>query len=634
MRQGGLFAAAKLIEKYPQLEYWINIAAAAADIILKILQKTPMKVVPTLVQTGNNNQYGYNSYNTNSLYNSGNSYSSSGQNVQGLPPLEKISLYAETPPTNGDFVTAFPIVLHKWQPEADPEVISLPVPTLFEPCLHIGANILKNTDLSYDWLRDAFARDFRLIMSSNNGFSKEFKLEKNLGMSGWVLNLTPQDLQAFPKVKMLVESKVVATRGFSEIESPKFTIPLSGGGDWEVLPASAKDFSVGGKRQVVVKNTQGSCRCLQSVVYKPATGGEFVFAANSSTNPLSFSENGVEAWFEIDTTYFQPGQGKLELRAYGNELQPDTIDLNLYPVAPKITNIAVHKGDNKVTIEGERLEQVEMLEVNGRIAKLVGAPSMIQSEKTTQVRTFALANPKDLILTKEVSLQMHLNGDRIYVYPERFPVLLSRPTIAANPNNEIFGTVGNPSKTFISGFDLARYPVVPIDTQQMSVTVKSTLTDYLFRAENITIETKIENGQVQESLLPTAMFEVLDPFNLKIGFTFDPSNQQYLAGRRLQFRIKDRTRGNSDWYTLQQTFVRTPDIDSVSCQGYSCKIVGKGLEYIGQISTDGGNTWRPALPVEPAANGRSFMPIPSLNNRTLLKIKLRDFPDMSGVRIN
>ncbi len=108
---------------------------------------------------------------------------------------------------------------------------------------------------------------------------------------------------------------------------------------------------------------------------------------------------------------------------------------------------------------------------------------------------------------------------------------------------------------------------------------------------------------------------------------------QFLAGRRLQFRILDRLRGNSDWYTIKQKFVRIPKVDSVSCRNNECKITGTGLDYIGQISTDGGRVWQPSLQVVPQSSGRSSMTINGIENRHMLRIKLRDFPDTEGLAI-
>ncbi len=623
LQQGGLLAATKLVEKYPQLAYWINVAAAAADLILKILKKTPLRVVPTMAQARQNDQNNYNQYNN---YNN-------EQPRRLMPIQQKISLFAEKPPTDSSFVTAFPIVLHKWQAEPDPEVINLPVPSLLEPCLHMGQNIIKNTDLSYDWLRDPFARDFKLIMSAENGFSREFYLTKNMGLSGWMLNLNPQDVQAFPKVKMNLEAKIVATRGFNQIESKKFSIPISGGGQWEIVPESIGEFSVGGQRRVFIRNTQGSCRCLQSVKYRPSFGGEFTFVANSASNPLRFNETGTLAWFDIDTTHFQPGDGTIEFRAYGNNQQPQQTQINLFPSPPEITKLGVHKGDKRITIDGQRVDQITMVTVNGKTAQPAIENNQSQNNgnnNSPNQRTFVFQNPSDLILSKRVTIEMTLQGNRTYKYPQSFSVLPARPQVEANEKREIEAVVVDTAKSRTHGFDLSKYPVVPVDTQKMTVAVKSTLADYSFRRENLLIETKIENGQVGQEALPQATFEVLDTFNLRIGFQFNEHNQQFLAGRRLQFRIKDRQRGDSDWYTIRQTFVRIPRIDSIICRGQECKITGTGLDYIGQVSTDGGNIWQPPLQVQPTPDGKSFMVINGVKSKRLLRIKLRDFPDTEG----
>ena len=614
LRQGGLLAATKLIEKYPQLAYWINVAAAAADLIIKILRKTPLKIVPTMASMRAGNQRINNP--------------NARRSQTGIPVSQKISLFAEKPATDNDFVTAFPIVLHKWQADPDPEIIELPIPNLLEPCLHLGQNILKNTDLSYDWLRDPFTRDFRVIMSAENGFSKEFRLTKNLGMSGWMLNLNPQDIQAFPKVKMAVESKVVATRGFNQLESKKFSMPISGGGKWEISRESLSEFSVGGKRRIVIKNTMGSCRCLQTIKYKPSFGGEFLFTAGAKTNPLKFSEDGKEAEFEIDTANFQPGQGTIELMTYGSR-QPQKLTVKLYPLAPEINKLIAHKGDNKIIIEGNRIEQIKTLNVGGKLA----TSRQTQPQPAGNKRTFTFSNPREVILSNSVTLKLNLEGNRVFEYPKSFQVLPARPAIAANDKREIDAIALASTKPKASKFDLSDYPLIPVDTEKLTAQVKTSLTDYSFKAENISIETRIENGQVGKNALPRASFDVLDSFNLRINFALNQKYQQFLAGRRLQFRIKDKVRGNSDWYTLRQTFVRIPEIESIVCREQECNLTGKGLDYIGQISTDGGKVWQPAPPAQPTPDGKSVMTIQGVRDKKLLKIKLRDFPKMKGLSI-
>ena len=105
--------------------------------------------------------------------------------------------------------------------------------------------------------------------------------------------------------------------------------------------------------------------------YKPSFGGEFTFVARASSNPLNFSENGTEAWFDIDTTHFRPGQGTFELKSYGNNNPPQNLRVNLYPRPPKLTKLLIHKGDKQITLEGARIDQIKAITVNGKNGYLI-----------------------------------------------------------------------------------------------------------------------------------------------------------------------------------------------------------------------------------------------------------------------
>src|SRR5205085_12654068 len=98
----------------------------------------------------------------------------------------------------------------------------------------------------------------------------------------------------------------------------------------------------------------------------PSFGGQFVFEANSRQNNLLFSDDGKEVSFELDATNFQPGRGQLELRQYGGEAA--NVNLNLYPLLPNVTDLKIAKGDNRVVISGERLEQLRAVKINGKRA--------------------------------------------------------------------------------------------------------------------------------------------------------------------------------------------------------------------------------------------------------------------------
>jgi hypothetical protein len=667
-QQGGVFLAAQLAEKYPQIAYWINIAAAAIDFIVKAFGKTALRIVPTVVssQEMQFNGYSYQPVNPSNTYNNP-GYSTNfspgvptTSNVSSLGKLTKISVFAETPPNDNAFVTAFPVVLHKWQAEPDPEIIELPTPILLEPCLHTGLNILKNTDLSEEWVNDTFTRDFKLVVNSSNGFRKEFFLRKNVGMGGWELNLTPQDFTAFPKVNMTLEAEVFGTRGFNEIKSKKFDLPVAVGGTWSISPESQKAFAVGGKRKVILQNSLGTCRCLQAVIYKPSFGGQFVFEANGRENGLQFSGDGREAFFVIDAGYFQPGQGTLELRAFGSDIV--NIPIKLYPKPPVVTDVKIAKGDSQAILTGERLEQIQWIKINGKRAKLqlAGIPTTppvntntsngIQSQKLTQ-RVFVFEDPKAIHTADTISLELGLENERNYPYPETFAPSPSRPAVAANDAKEIEGaaatTAGNTNNTnnktnqgLYSLLNSNKLPVFPIETSEITVSLQNTRTDYDFKAEDLSIETRIEKSQKPAGDLIKVNFEVLNWKNMKVTFTLTEQIQKLIGGRRLQFRIKDSERGDSDWYTIKQPFVRFPNIVSVKCtteMNGQCEIKGEGIDYIGQVSVDGGKSWFPSeangLKTQATKDGQTAAMIPLLTNKKLLQIKLMDFPKTEGLSI-
>lgn len=654
LQQGGILAAAQLSQKYPQIAYWINIAAVALDFILKLTRKSPLRIVPTVITTN-----GAVPQNFSSQQN----YQQGTMPQQQFLPMPngvsgksvKISLYAESPPSDSGFVTAYPLVVSKWQANTDPEIISLPTPVLMDQCLHAGQNILKSTDLMNDWMSDNFTREFELVISATNGFRKEFPLKKNVGMGGWELNLTKEDLNSFPKISMSLSSMIVGKRGFNEVQSPKFDLPVPTGSSWEINDQSQKGFAVGGKRLVTLRNTLGNCRCLQAVVYKPSFGGEFVFEAGNRENGLIYSIDGKEVSLEIDTTGFQPGAGQLELRQFGGETS--SLPINLFPPPPQINDVKMARGDSRAVIYGERLEQLKAVNINGKRANVVdrstanvppapgSLPNNAQSSNNatgnnqvqTQV-TVAFENTAARQDGNTVSLELVLDENRVYPYPKTFNVTLARPAIVADEAGNVVGTPV--SNSLVSAFDLKNLPVFSIETSGVSLIVQNALTDHDFKPENIQVEARIENSQNTDVSLIETNFEVLDWKNIKLNLNVTEQGRRLLGGRRLQFRIRDKERGDSNWYTVKQTFIRMPQIKSVHCstaKNANCEVSGEGIEYISQVSVDGGKTWFPGqsatLTVQPTTSGSKIVTIPYFTNKNLLKIRLRDFPIIEGLPV-
>lgn len=622
IQQGGIFAASQLVQRYPQLAFWINIAAAALDFIFKVANKAPLKLIPTIV-SANETQLG------------------PGGMQNGMMDSTKISLFAESQPSDNGYVTAYPMVFHKWEANADPSMITLPMPVLMDSCLHAGQNIIRTTDVLNDWMTDNFTKNFQLNLSSVSGYQKVFNLRKNVGLGGWELMLSKEDLESIPKLNMQFEGFITGNRGFNKIQSPKFEVNLSNMGSWSIDTNSEKFFTVGGKRIITLNNQKGNCRCLEKVIYKPASGGEFVFEAKK----LMFSPDGKSVSFEIDTTFFQNGQGQLELRHLGGD--QTNLNLKILPQPPIITNVRVAKGDSEVVISGERLEQIQAIQMNGKRAVLKNSTAnentAVHSAALTQLRekVFVFEGENQWQEANNFSLELELADKIIIRQPTLFAVSPSRPLIVVNENKEIEGFIVNKTKIENSKNKLSdritNLPIFSIEPSTIGVNIQNALTDFDFKVENLRIETRIENTPINPISPPDIEFEVLDWRSMKLNIHLSEQTRKILGGRRIQFRIIDVRRGSSDWFTIKQTFVRMPQINSLKCLNKECEIIGKGISYIQQISLDDGKTWFPKDPIGLNADSigndleRAKIPI-SIGNKSMI-IKLRDFPTLEGIPV-
>lgn len=627
LKQGGIFAAVQLRDKYPQLAYWINLAAAAIDFIVKAFRKAPLRIVPTIFSAAN--------------YVPANTVSPASQpNASPAGNPVKLSLYAEAPPSEAGAVTAYPLVVHRWQAEPDAAQISLYPPELTEPCLHQGQIILKDVSLSGETPGDQFAKDFKLQINGAGSYRKEFPLRKNIGASGWELNLTREDVNSLPKGEAMYEAFLIGARGFSEIRSPKFILPAPVGGTYEIKAATRKEFTAGGKRVVTISNASGGCRCLQTVTYKPASGAPLVYEAvpAAGKNQFKVSADGKEVFFEIDATNLPIGGGVLELKNYGGETA--NLNLKLYPPPPEITDLKISAGDREGVLIGSRLEQIQSLETNGKKAKVLpNNDSSNGKPGNSNERTFIFEEASVRQASGKIALVLGLEDNRMLSVAKAFNAGPARPAFVAELG-EIDAVYPAENVSPRPQFDLSTYPIIPVNAPELTVMLHSTLTDYDFKPENLAIEIRLE--KTEKAVLNAAAsidLEVLDPSTVRARLAPGEELKKLLGGRRLQLRLKDRERGVSDWYTVRQTFVRLPRIESISCVvqlNGNCEITGAGLDYIGGISIDGGAIWQPEATTPQSSTKVDVINrrlIPRLAEKEALRIKLRDYPAPNGLTV-
>ncbi|HRH46389.1 MAG TPA: hypothetical protein PKY82_32395, partial [Pyrinomonadaceae bacterium] len=359
----------------------------------------------------------------------------------------------------------------------------------------------------------------------------------------------------------------------------------------------------------------------------------------------------------VDTTSFPVGAGQLELRQFGGD--STVLNLNVYPTLPAISNVKVAKGDTQATIIGERLEQVQAIRINGRRAVIKGMTGLdymnstninIQPPTDNQIgmnniptalseKTFVFEDSNQWQDSNSVSLEIELNDQRVFQIPNVFAVSSARPTISANNAKEVEAFVVNRQINSVKAVNtFTDLPILPIETSEIGINIQNALTDFDFKIENLRIETRIENTQTNPFTIGDVDFEVLDWRSIKLNIRLNDQAKKMLGGRRIQFRICDKQRGNSDWYSIKQTFVRLPQGLSVKCLNKQCELTGKGINYIQQVSLDEGKTWFPQEPTGLVAksdgNGLETATIPNLTAaKKSIKIKLRDFPISDGFMI-
>ena len=176
--------------------------------------------------------------------------------------------------------------------------------------------ILRNLDLRLEWLADTFTKDFKLVLSDKNGWKKEFELNKNLGLNAWEVELSKEDLALLPKTSVPFDAKITGRRGFTDVQSESFLVPVSNGAMWEskIKPLSEN------KKLVTLHKISGDCNCEQIIIFKPAVGQQVVLPMVKENSFLKFSDDGKTISFEIDSANPQSIGDNIQMQLFGGEI--------------------------------------------------------------------------------------------------------------------------------------------------------------------------------------------------------------------------------------------------------------------------------------------------------------------------
>ncbi len=438
-----------------------------------------------------------------------------------------------------------------------------------------------------------YARDVKLALKTASGETIDLPLEARADRGGYVL--TGGD--APPAFKGTVQGHLYGRWGFDRFEGPDFMVQMPDAGGWTVEGDSAA-LVVGRDNGLVVKG--GAPACVESVMLRQ---GE------AMPKPVDWKVQGRDALaLTVPLTDRKPGALSVEVK-YQGVAQPSAIALRSYAQASRLDGLLLHAGDKAGLLSGQRLDQVDSVDVNGLLLRpdgltrdgavdrlrLVAQGDAVAadagSEATAQVKLrdgrsvslivmVASARPQIGLLSKDISLgvppangkALTLNGDNLL--PD---------------NGQLVFSVQAGEGTKLSASDAIE--VAPIE-------------------DGVPIRLTAANGLRLES--PKVMVATLDPKAMAPSL-FGPLRFRLLRGGEV-----------SDWQPLV-TLARLPQIEAVACAAKAdgCTITGRDLFLIDAVGAT--PTLDQAAQVAHGYTGSALKaPAPQDGN---LYLRLRDAPD-------
>jgi hypothetical protein len=438
-----------------------------------------------------------------------------------------------------------------------------------------------------------YARAVKLALKTASGETIDLPLEARADRGGYVL--TGGD--APPAFKGTVQGHLYGRWGFDRFEGPDFMVQMPDAGGWTVEGDSAA-LVVGRDNGLVLKG--GAPACVESVMLRQGDG---------VPQAVDWKVQGRDALaLTVPLTDRKPGALSIEVK-YQGMAQPSAIALRSYAQASRLDGLLLHAGDKAALLSGQRLDQVDSVDVNGLSLRpdgltrdgavdrlrLVAQGDAVApdagSEATARVKlrdgrnvslavTVARARPQIGLLSKDISLgappvngkALTLNGDNLL--PD---------------NGQLVFSVQAGEGTKLRASDAIE--VAPVE-------------------DGAPIRLTAANGLRLES--PKVMVATLDPKAMAPSL-FGPLRFRLLRGGEV-----------SDWQPLV-TLARLPRIEAVACAAKAdgCTITGRDLFLIDAVGAT--PTLDQAAQVAHGYTGSALKaPAPQDGN---LYLRLRDAPD-------
>ncbi|WP_416465368.1 hypothetical protein [Sphingomonas sp. VDB2] len=439
----------------------------------------------------------------------------------------------------------------------------------------------------------SYAREVKLALKTASGETIELPLEARADRGGYVL--TGGDLP--PAFKGTVEGHLYGRWGFDRFEGPDFTLQMPDAGGWAVEGDTAA-LVVGRDNGLVLKG--GAPACVESVMMRQGDG---------ALRPVEWKVQGRDALaLTVPLADRKPGAMSIEVK-YQGVAQPAAIALRSYAQASRLDGLLLHAGDKAALLSGQRLDQVDSVDVNGLLLRPDG---LVRDGEVDRLRLVAQGDGVAADAGSEAMARVKLRDGRSVNLA--LTVASARPQIGLLSKDISLGAPPANGKALALGGD----NLLP-DNGQLVFSVRAGEGTKLSASDAIEVAPVADGAPIR---LTAANGLRLESAKVMVA-TLNPRAMAPSLFGPLRFRL---LRGGeaSDWQPLV-TLARLPQIEAVACEAKAdgCTITGRDLFLIDAVGAT--PTLDQAAQVAHGYTG-SALKAPTPRDGKLY-LRLRDAPD-------
>ncbi|WP_081643369.1 hypothetical protein [Sphingobium bisphenolivorans] len=431
----------------------------------------------------------------------------------------------------------------------------------------------------------AYARQMMVRLTAAGGQTLDLPVEPRADRGGYVLQGGEPLAEPF---RGSVKGHLFGQWGFERFEGPDFELQLPGMSGWKPV-GDAPALVVGRDNALTLAGEAPAC--VESVIIRQ---GE------APPQSLGWKVQGSDKLaLTLPLVDRQPGDIRLEIK-YQGVATPSVLALQAYAQASRLDRLRIHAGDTTATLSGQRLDQVEAVELAGM--RLL--PDGLTRDGTVdRLRLTTKGEGAPLKVGDKAAARVRLRDGRsasltaVVEDPRPRVTLLSKSI-----------TPGAGAALTLPGED-----VLP-DDGRLVFSVRAEQGGALRPGD--AIEVAAEQGEGKSVRLSSGSHWRLSAPGVGIA-TLDAGLLAPSAGP-LHFRLV-RGAEAGDWQPLV-TLARLPHIEAVTCAQESCTIKGRDLFLIDAVAS--APSFHKATPVAQGFTGSSLSVSAPQDGK--LYIRLRD----------